>query len=161
MLVVAGREPVVGAKPLAIGPELDRDVEMLGPEVDLRGVVGGTGGGDELAEHRVAERVPVAEDQRRGSVDAQRVVGELGGIRQQVLDQGRRGAKAGQRRPALLATGEPDQLCAVDSDLLKLLVVAEGRSPETARRRLERDLVVGLSGAGRQFARPPRGGPGA
>src|SRR5829696_2512272 len=58
VLRVAGRSAEVRTLPRGLGSELDREVEVLGPELDERGV-GGRLVGSELLEHRAGEPIEV------------------------------------------------------------------------------------------------------
>ena len=123
MIIVPRRGAVSGPLAPPLGAQVDRDVEVVGPELDARRIPVDLVG-SQLLEHRAAEAVVVAEGACRGDLHA------------------------GDRLPRLLRAGLPDQLAVLDPDLAIHAVLIEERGAEATARVAQRDLVRGQSGGG-------------
>lgn len=148
MISVAGRGAVVGAEAIVLGAQFDRDVEVLGPEARRRRRVEGGRRGAEVGQDRGGEAVPVAQRPRGRRVDLERLVVELRIGGQQPGDRIGRSREAAQMRAPLAGALGVNQLGALDPDLVAEAAVLEDRRAETARRRLQGDLVVRLASRG-------------
>ena len=116
MLVVARRRAVARPYAARLGAELDRDVEVLGPQLRRGGVVLERCLGAQLLEHPGAEGKPARQRGGGGGVDAgdrlaadRRAVAddELGAVDVQLHDVAeRRGAEAAGQRAQAEAAGD-------------------------------------------------------
>ena len=116
MIVIPGRGAVRGALSGRFGSEVNRDVEVLGPELNERGIPIGLVGA-ELLEHRAGEAIEVAE--RGGGGDLH----------------------TGERLVPLLGAGLAYELAVLDADLAVGSVLDEERRAEAAARVAQGDLV--------------------
>jgi hypothetical protein len=101
-----------------------------------------------VGQDRGSEAVPVAQRPRCRRIDFERLLPELRAGREQLGDRVGRCREAAQRDTPLAGALGVDQLGALDPDLVAEATVREDRRAETARRRLQRDLVVRLTGRG-------------
>jgi hypothetical protein len=145
---IAGRGAVVCADAIVLGAQFDRDIEVLGPEARRRRRVDGGRCGAEMGQDRRGEAVPIAQRPRCGWIDLERLIPELRIGGEQPWDRIGRCGEAAQRDAPLAGALGVNQLGALDPDLVAEAAVLEDRRAETARRRLQRDLVVRLAGRG-------------
>ena len=99
--------------PVRSGSQLDREIEVLGPELDERRIGGPAGAAAQRQQHIGHERVPVGEERSRWCVDGERLAAEL------------------------MSALDHHQLRALHAHLLA--VTKHGRA-ESARRRAQSDL---------------------
>ncbi len=149
MVLVAGRDPVGRAATAVVGAGVERDVEMLGPEDDLRRLVADRRRRPRRVECRGGERVELCEPISRGAIEIERrLVGGHAVEEEPRADERGRVGDRDELGLALVAVLETTMSTPATRTWSTRSLVLERRRAEPAGRRHQRDLVVRLAGRG-------------